>query len=138
VTLTKIAFDFFIGVAMINRVIRRVVLQAGHDRKRINRNTRKELNMNAKSAVKWAASAAVLGVALASSGAVFAEDVLDSGAIAQAADQAQFDKAVAKREARLHQPTSVRSERSDRADRGFAEMDKRLREESMLPGGTGG
>ena len=97
--------------------------------------------MNAKSAVKWAASAAVLGVALASSGAVFAEDVLDNSAIAQAADQAQFDKAVAKREARMHQTTSVRSERSDRGDRserGFAEMDKRLHEESMMPGGTGG
>ena len=94
--------------------------------------------MNAKSAVKWAASAAVLGVALASSGAVFAEDVLDNSAIAQAADQAQFDKAVAKREARMHQTTSVRSDHGDRSDRGFAEMDKRLHEESMMPGGTGG
>ena len=84
-------------------------------------------------ALKLAVGATLLGGALSAPTFALAEDVIDDAMIARAADQKAFEKAVAARQARV----SVMAARRDRHADGFADMDRRLREEALQPGGPG-
>lgn len=84
-------------------------------------------------AMKLVAGTTLLGAALAAPTIALAEDVIDDATIAHAADQNQFDKLVAQRQAKMNRGVA----QSSRGERSLADIDRQLREEAMQPGGVG-
>ena len=84
--------------------------------------------------LKLAVGAALLGASLAAPTFALAEDLIDDATIAQAADQNHYNKLVAQRQTKMQHAVAP----SSRGDRSLADIDRRLREESMQPGGVGG
>ncbi len=88
--------------------------------------------MKSKLSTKLTLSAALLGAALAAPTLVMAEDVVDDATIAQAGNPDQFGKTTVKHaKAARAAATAAQSET-------LADMEKRLQQESMQPGGVGG